>query len=46
MRHGKTLATAGLAIKSAVLDLRDNELPTDQENEIWITVRCCSFRTE
>ena len=46
MCHGKTLATAGLAIKAAVLDLRDNELPTDQENEIWITVRCCSFRTE
>ena len=41
MRHGKTLATVGLAIKSAVLDHRDKNLPADQATEIWITVRCC-----
>ena len=46
MRHGKTLVTVGLAVKSAVLDLRDKNFPTDQETEIWITVRCCSFHTE
>ena len=37
--HGWTLVMVGLAVKAAVLELRDKNLPIDEETEIWMKVR-------